>query len=65
MFQPLGGIETDGGPEIGDAFGYALAWGNFNGDAYADLAIGAPQENLGKVGGISDAGAVTIPSVAL
>ncbi len=33
------------GPEQGDQFGYSLAVGNFNGDAYADLAVGAPFED--------------------
>lgn len=30
--------------EKGDRFGYALSAGNYNGDAYDDLAIGAPGE---------------------
>jgi disulfide bond formation protein DsbB len=34
-----------GGAEAGDAFGLALAVGDFNGDTRADLAIGAPAEN--------------------
>ncbi|TAH38152.1 MAG: hypothetical protein EYC70_05895 [Planctomycetota bacterium] len=34
-----------GTPEDGDNFGHALAWGDFNGDGYDDLAIGAPGEN--------------------
>jgi disulfide bond formation protein DsbB len=34
-----------GGAEAGDAFGLALAAADFNGDARADLAIGAPAEN--------------------
>ncbi|MBL8767697.1 MAG: FG-GAP repeat protein, partial [Planctomycetes bacterium] len=29
----------------GEAFGFALAAGNFDGDAFADLAIGVPGEN--------------------
>jgi hypothetical protein len=33
--------------EDGDDFGAALAVGNFNGDRFADLAIGAPGENNG------------------
>lgn len=36
--------DTAGGgtPASGDEFGFALAAGNFNGDAYDDLVIGAP-----------------------
>src|SRR5688572_28789781 len=43
-------------PEVaegGDAFGGSLAWGDFNGDAFDDLAVGVPGEN-------SDAGAVNV-----
>jgi FG-GAP repeat len=43
--------------EEGDAFGWTLATGNFNGDTFADLAIGAPFENAGS---IADAGAVSV-----
>lgn len=44
-------------PEPGDQFGYALASGNFNGDRYCDLAIGARDRDIsGKV----DAGAVYV-----
>lgn len=32
--------------ELNDAFGYALAVGNFNNDAYDDLAIGSPGESI-------------------
>lgn len=32
--------------ETGDAFGSALAAGDFNKDGYADLAVGAPGENV-------------------
>jgi hypothetical protein len=39
----------------GDEFGYSLAAGYFNGDAYADLAIGAP---LADINGVKDAGLV-------
>ncbi len=37
-----------GGPEPGDVFGFSLAVADFNGDAFADLAIGAPGENGGQ-----------------
>ncbi len=43
--------------EAGDAFGTAVACGNFNLDQYDDLAIGVPGED---VGGVVDAGAVAI-----
>ena len=33
--------------EVGDNFGQALAAGDFNGDGRDDLAIGAPNENVG------------------
>lgn len=35
-----------GSAAAGEAFGYALASGNFDGDAFADLAIGIPDENV-------------------
>jgi hypothetical protein len=38
-----------GGSEIGDMFGYSLAAGDFNGDGYADLAIGSPGEAIGDI----------------
>ena len=40
-----------------DAFGFALAAGDFNGDTFDDLAVGVPREALG---GIPNAGAVTV-----
>jgi hypothetical protein len=43
--------------EAVDSFGYALAAGDFNHDGYADLAIGAPGEDVGSVDG---AGAVNV-----
>ena len=33
-------------PESGDAFGYAFARGDFNGDGFQDLAIGVPYESI-------------------
>ena len=33
-------------PELGDRFGAALAAGDFDGDGYADLAIGVPGEGV-------------------
>ena len=36
--------------EEGDWFGRSLAAGDFNGDGFADLAIGAPQEDIGEIG---------------
>ncbi|MFN7963351.1 MAG: hypothetical protein U0002_18970 [Thermoanaerobaculia bacterium] len=38
---------VDGGAEASDRFGAALAWGDFNGDGFDDLAVGIPGENNG------------------
>ena len=51
------GPESRGAREAGDQFGRALAVGDFNGDGYDDLAMGAPFEDLD---GVSDAGAVIV-----
>jgi hypothetical protein len=44
-------------PEPGDEFGASLASGDFNEDGFADLAVGAPFEDVGS---ILDAGAVSV-----
>jgi hypothetical protein len=46
-----------GAAEPGDQFGSALAAGDFNGDSFADLAVGAALEDVGTTG---DAGVVTL-----
>lgn len=51
------GAESRGSREAGDDHGKALAAGDFNGDGFEDLAVGAPGE---AVGSLDDAGAVVI-----
>lgn len=46
--------------EAGDNFGAALAWGDFNGDGFDDLAIGAPGEDHPVIAAAVDAGMVTV-----
>ena len=46
-----------GGSEPGDGFGETLAIGDFDGDGFADLAVGVTLEDLGA---IVDAGAVNV-----
>jgi FG-GAP repeat len=48
--------QVGGAVEAGDQFGFALAGGDFNNDGFADLAAGAPSED---VGGLGNAGAVS------
>ncbi len=48
---------VQGGAEAGDLFGNALAAGNFDGDAFSDLAIGVPEE---EINGTLGAGAVSV-----
>ena len=43
----LNGHSVAGAAEPGDEFGSTLAVGNFNGDPYDDLAVGAPLEDIG------------------
>src|SRR5205823_4207015 len=43
--------------EENDLFGWTLAAGDFNHDGFADLAVGAPSEAVGSLGG---AGAVSV-----
>ncbi|KAB2966116.1 MAG: hypothetical protein F9K18_06040 [Thermoanaerobaculia bacterium] len=45
---------------IGDEFGAALAVGNFDGDAFDDLAIGAPMACIGSNPFVDDAGEVFV-----
>jgi hypothetical protein len=43
--------------EQADLFGFSLAVGDFNGDEFADLAVGVPYENIGSDG---DAGQINM-----
>jgi hypothetical protein len=43
--------------EIDDGFGSVVAWGDFNDDGFADLAVGIPNEDIGAN---SNAGAVAV-----
>jgi hypothetical protein len=66
LYGSASGLTTSGGrlftqlgsaAETQDLFGWALAAGDFNGDGFADLAVGAPDET---VGGAFAAGAVSV-----
>ena len=66
LYGSAGGLTTTGGQlftqvggadEESDQFGVALATGDFNNDGFADLAAGAPGENVNGRGG---AGAVSV-----
>lgn len=48
--QDSGSIE--GHAEGGDYFGTSLSHGDFNGDGYADLVVGVPDEGIGSEDGI-------------
>lgn len=52
-----GAAGVDGVPEQQDFFGSALAAGDFNGDGFADLAVGVNGEDVGAV---ADSGAVNV-----
>ncbi|MFE3138400.1 FG-GAP repeat protein [Streptomyces scopuliridis] len=47
--------------EYGDGWGMDLSLGDTDGDGYADLAIGAPGEDIGSV---ADAGSPNVPGAA-
>ncbi|MCZ6816725.1 MAG: hypothetical protein O7F76_08560 [Planctomycetota bacterium] len=52
---------SPGAVEVGDAFGFAVAAGRFNGDNKDDLAVGIPGEDLGSGGPvIVEAGAIEL-----
>jgi hypothetical protein len=55
FLQGVGGVL--GTAELGDQFGFALGGGDFNNDGFADLAVGAPFEDVGTV---FDAGAINV-----
>jgi hypothetical protein len=64
LYGSAGGLTTAGaqtfvqpaGVEEGDGFGFAVATGDFNQDGFADLAAGAPEENVAST---ADAGSVS------
>jgi D-alanyl-D-alanine carboxypeptidase len=51
------GLDSAGSPGPGDRLGWSVTAGDFNGDGYDDLAMGAPGES---VSGLADAGAVVV-----
>ena len=69
IYGSVSGLSTDndlwhqdsadipGAAEAGDKFGSALAFGDFDGDGYSDLAVGSANEAIGTK---SNAGSVTI-----
>jgi hypothetical protein len=59
QFWNQGRTDVGGSAELSDHFGYALAVGNFNGDAYDDLAIGVPHEDF-ESASATNAGSVIV-----
>ena len=59
LYLGQGDLGGSGG-ESGDQFGWALASGDTNWDGFAELAIGAPYEDLGASNQFADAGEVTV-----
>jgi hypothetical protein len=57
QFWSQNSTDVEDTAEAGDAFGSALITGDFNGDGFADLAIGVPGESVGSASG---AGAVNV-----
>ncbi|WP_369171029.1 FG-GAP-like repeat-containing protein [Streptomyces sp. R28] len=55
VHQDTTGVPGSG--ETDDAFGSTVSTGDINGDGYADVAVGAPGEDLGSAG---EAGSVTV-----
>jgi hypothetical protein len=49
-----------GHPEKDDAFGFSLAAGDFDGDGFADIAIGDPGEDLGPGNFLFNAGQIHV-----
>lgn len=62
LTQATAGIPGD--PEFQDFFGFSLACGRFNGDAFADLAIGAPGEDFEGAGLIRVGTIITLHGAA-
>lgn len=56
-FLRMGSNGVPGTPTQNDRFGLALVAGNFDGDAYADLAVGAPNDDVGAA---DSAGSVVV-----